>query len=293
MSDINVVNLTKKFGNTVAVDDISFEVQSGDFLGFIGPNGAGKTTTIKTILNLLRPSTGNIELLGTSNKQVSFLEDVGYVAGEASLYNNLTATDQIDYFASYYKNVDLKYLSKLKQMFSIAEHKKISELSLGNKKKIAIVCALMHKPKILFLDEASNSLDPLVQKTLFAELNRLNKQGTTVFFSSHNLEEVQTYCKNVIIIRDGKIIKSDTVENIVQSVGVSVRIKTSQKLNPGFFAKHNITYKETSGGVNTFIYKGDINELVYYTSKYKLEMLHISSVKLEDIFEQYFEEVKK
>lgn len=289
MSAISVKNLTKKYGNFVAVDNISFDVKKGDFFGFIGPNGAGKTTTIKSIIGLLRPNAGTIELLGESIAKNNFQQNLGLVPGEANLYGNLKVKDQINYFAQYYNNIDPAYLAKLKDMFEIRDHKKLSELSLGNKKKIAIVCALMNQPKLLVFDEVTNSLDPLMQKTLFDELARLNTKGATIFFSSHNLEEVQTYCKNVAIIRSGKIIEQDNVKKIVASMGLQVTLKTKTKIDQSFLTDHKIVHKPVGVGSITFIYKGDINELVSYVSKYKLESLRIADVKLEDIFGEYYE----
>lgn len=289
MNAISVKNLTKKYGSFVAVDDISFKVEKGDFFGFIGPNGAGKTTTIKSIIGLLRPNAGTIELLGENIVKNNFQQNLGLVPGEANLYGNLRVKDQINYFAQYYDGVDAVYLAKLKDMFEIKDHKKLSELSLGNKKKIAIVCALMNQPKLLVFDEVTNSLDPLMQKTLFDELARLNAKGTTIFFSSHNLEEVQTYCKNVAIIRSGKIIEQDNVKKIVASMGLQVTLKTKAKIDQAFLSRHKITHKPIGTGSITFIFKGDINELVGYVSKYKLESLRIADVKLEDTFGEYYE----
>jgi ABC-2 type transport system ATP-binding protein len=289
MSAISINKLTKKYGKKVAVDNIDLNIKSGDFFGFIGPNGAGKTTTIKTMLNLLNPYIGEIRLLGKDIKQNQFQAHVGYVPGEANLYENLKVKDQINYFGRFFDNLDEEYLNTLKEMFLIDEHQRISELSLGNKKKVSIVCALMNKPKLLVFDEVTNSLDPIMQRTLFNELLRLNKEGTTIFFSSHNLEEVQTYCKNIAIIREGKIIKHDNVQKILDANGVQVTIKTKQKLNPGFLKKHDVKHTEMGTGAITFRYKGDLDELIYYLSKYKLDSVRIADVKLEDIFDHYYE----
>lgn len=289
MNAISVKNLTKKYGPILAVDDISLDVAEADFFGFIGPNGAGKTTTIKTLLGLLRPNSGEIKIFGESIQKNNFQQHIGLVPGEANLYGNLKVGDQISYFARYYKDIDNKYLSRLKEMFELKLDKKISDLSLGNKKKIAIVCALMNKPKLLVFDEVSNSLDPLMQKVLFDELARLNNNGTTIFFSSHNLEEVQTFCKNVAIIRSGKIIETDNVKKIVASVGLQVTINTKHSIDQAFFVRHKIDCKKIGNGSMTFIYKGDINELVSLVSKYKLESLRIADVKLEDIFGEFYE----
>ncbi len=289
MITIRVKNLTKRYGNNIAVNNISFDVEKGDFFGFIGPNGAGKTTTIKAMLGLLKTNSGSIELLGDNINNNNFQAHIGLVPGEANLYGNLKVKDQIRYFAEYYNNVDPQYLDKLKDMFELKEDKRISSLSLGNKKKVAIVCALMNKPQLLIFDEVSNSLDPLMQKILFEELARLSKAGTTVFFSSHNLEEVQTYCKNLAIIRGGKIIKVDNVKKIIAGVGLQITLRTKQEIDKGYFAKHNINFKALGTNAATFIYKGDINELVKHVSKYNLESLRITDVKLEDIFGDYYE----
>ena len=289
MKAISINRLCKNYGKLAAVDNINLDISYGDFFGFIGPNGAGKTTTIKTMLNLLNPYTGHIKILGKDIKLNQFQKDIGYVPGEASLYDNLRVKEQINYFGRFFDKLDQDYVNELKTMFLIDDRKKISELSLGNKKKVAIVCALMNKPKLLIFDEVSNSLDPMMQKALFDELLRLNKLGTTIFFSSHNLEEVQTYCKNIAIIREGQIIKKDNVKKIIDSNGIQITIKTKQKLNPGFLQKHNIKHDDMDTGAITFAYKGDVDELIYYLSKYKLEYLRITDVKLENIFDEYYE----
>ena len=289
MNTISVKGLTKRYGSFVAVDNISFDVAEGDFFGFIGPNGAGKTTTIKSLLGLLKINSGSIKLFGEDIGLNEFQQQIGLVPGEANLYGNLKVKDQIEYFANYYNDIDREYLAKLNEMFEIREDKRISDLSLGNKKKVAIVCALMNRPKLLVFDEVSNSLDPLMQKVLFEELARLNKGGTTIFFSSHNLEEVQTYCKNVAIIRSGKIIETDNVKKIIASVGLQVSIKTKKPIDQAFFTRHKIVYKKVGSDLITFVYKGDINELVGLVAKYKLESLRIADVKLEDIFGEFYE----
>ncbi|MBA3679404.1 ABC transporter ATP-binding protein [Candidatus Saccharibacteria bacterium] len=288
MQAIKVVGLSKNYEKFVAVDNITFNVEQGDFFGFIGPNGAGKTTTIKSMLGLLQPNQGKVQLLGEDITKNTFQQDLGYIPGEANLYDNLKVGEQIRYFAHYYKSIDQGYLKQLKQTFEINENKKIGELSLGNKKKVAIICSLMNKPKLLVFDEVSNSLDPLMQKALFDELIRLNKKGVTIFYSSHNLEEVQTYCKNVAIIRSGKIIKIDSVEKIVASVGVQVTIKTKDMLDELFLAQHKVQPTVLASGAITFVYKGNINALIHSIAKHHLSSIRIADVKLENIFEEYY-----
>lgn len=293
MNAIKITNLTKRYGDITAIDNINLEIKEGDFFGFIGSNGAGKTTTIKTMLGLLKPASGTVELLGKNINENDFQEYIGLVPGEANLYDNLTVKEQLEYFAKYYTTIDESYVRKLKIMFGVKDDMRISELSLGNKKKVSIICSLMNKPKLLFLDEVSNSLDPLMQKMLFEELTRLNAAGTTIFFSSHNLEEVQEYCKNVAIIRKGKIVKVDNIEKITKSLGLEVTIKTKNNLNFDFLKKQHITIKKLSSGSISFIYKEDINDLVKYLAKYQLETLRIADVKLEEIFDEYYESKNK
>lgn len=285
---IVVKNLTKKYGKVVALDNISFEVSAGDFFGFIGPNGAGKTTTIKSILNLLNYS-GEIIVFNKENDDINLLNRIGYVPGEANLYENLKVRQQIEYFVRYYKKVDRQYLNNLLTIFKIDQNKKISDLSLGNKKKISIVLALMHQPKLLIFDEVSNGLDPLMQKVLFDELKRLNKLGVTIFFSSHNLEEVQSYCKNVAIIREGKIVAIDNMHEVLKKTGVEVTLKFKGHLNP-VWLKNNVTNLiEINKNSIKFIFKKDINLLLRFLSSINVTYFRINDVKLENIFSDYYE----
>ena len=291
MNAIKVKKLTKRYGKNIAVDNISFNVEEGDFYGFIGPNGAGKTTAIKTMLNLLRPTEGSVEILGNDISKKMFLGNVGYVPAEANLYEDLTVKNQINYFAKYYKNIGTDYISTLKKMFGVDDSKKIADLSLGNKKKVSIICALMCKPRLLIFDEVSSGLDPNMQKVLFDELKRLNSLGTTIFFSSHNLEEVQTYCQNVAIINKGKLVAKDNVQKLIARVGVRVSIKADHviKLSSAVnLQKHISDFCKLPDGTVKFNYLGDINELVHYASHLKLEYFRIEDTKLEDIFTKYY-----
>lgn len=285
---LSVKNLTKKYGKNLALNNISFEVYEGDFFGFIGPNGAGKTTTIKSILSLLKYD-GDIKVFNQTNQHSDLLNKIGYVPGEANLYENLKVKQQIEYFAKYYEKIDKDYLNTLIKIFKVDTNKKIGDLSLGNKKKVSIILALMHQPKLLIFDEASNGLDPLMQKALFDELIRLNNQGVTIFFSSHNLEEVQSYCKNVAIIREGKIVAIDNMQEILKKTGVEVTLEFKGHLNP-VWLKNNVTnlIKIGSNSIK-FIFKKDINLLLRYLSSVNVTRFRVTDIKLEDIFSNYYE----
>lgn len=287
MNAIVVQNVTKRYGSVVAVRDISFTVEQGDFFGFIGPNGAGKTTTIKSMLNLLQIDAGVIELLGANVTHNQFQSRIGYIPGEANLYDNLTVKEQISYFSRFYPTIDASYLEHLKTVFGVDDSKKIADLSLGNKKKVAIVCALMNKPELLIADEASNSLDPLMQKTLFTELNELTRQGTTIFFSSHNLEEVQHYCRNVAIIKEGKIVAVDNIRQVIEQVGVRVTLKTAADLE-GYMKKQKIRSKQLADGAIQFMYTGSVDALMKELARHAISFLRIDDITLEEIFEEHY-----
>lgn len=288
MKAIEVTNLTKRYGAAVAVDNISFSVNKGDFFGFIGPNGAGKTTTIKSLLGLLRINTGRVRVLGQEVPMKTPLDQIGYIPGEANLYENLTVNEQVAYFTRYYERVDSVYLQRLQEMFQLSGQKRIGDLSLGNKKKVAIVCALMIQPQLLLCDEASSGLDPLMQQVLFQELATLNGQGTTIFFSSHNLEEVQQYCRNVAIIKEGRLVAIDNMAEVAKKVGVRVTLRAGKAADLGWLNEEGIIYEPLGKTGASFIYRGEINQLVRRLGTLKLRSLRVADIKLEEIFADYY-----
>jgi ABC-2 type transport system ATP-binding protein len=184
MTVIEINNLTKAYGKKRGISNVNLRVNRGEIFGFIGPNGAGKSTTIKVLLNFIFPSSGEAKILGMD-----------------------CVTDK--------KNVDDTYMKELCKTFEVELTKNVSELSLGNKKKVAIVQALIHKPKLLILDEPTNGLDPLMQQKLFKTLLKIREEGTTIFLSSHNLTEVEEFCDRVAIIKEGKIIEVRSIEDLL------------------------------------------------------------------------------
>lgn len=289
---LEVQNLIKKYDKNLALNNISFKVQEGDFFGFIGPNGAGKTTTIKSILGLLKYD-GDIKIFNQTSQNSDLFNLIGYVPGEANLYENLKVRQQIEYFARYYEKIDRSYLKNLIKIFKVNLEKKIGDLSLGNKKKVSIILALMHQPKLLIFDEVSNGLDPLMQKVLFDELARLNKQGVTIFFSSHNLEEVQSYCKNVAIIREGKIVAIDNMQEILKKTGVEVILEFKGHLNPVWLKNNTNNLIKIDDNAVKFIFKKDINLLLRYLSSINVSYFRVTDIKLEDVFSEYYENGEK
>ena len=212
---IEIEKVTKAYGKYRGVDNISFFVEEGDIFAFLGPNGAGKSTTIRSMLGMLQYE-GSIRIMGLDarTQKTEILKKVGYMPSEAMFYPAMKVKDVIRFAADMHKKDCSEESARLCEKLQVNMDKKIQELSLGNRKKVSIVCAMQHTPKLLILDEPTSGLDPLMQETFFQLLQEANKKGTTCFLSSHVLSEVKKYCRNAAIIKEGHILKVDTVENL-------------------------------------------------------------------------------
>lgn len=273
MSDaIKIQNLTKTYGKHRGVQDISFAVEEGDIFGFLGPNGAGKSTTIRSMLGMIHYQAGEISLLGKNVKtsQKEILLQVGYMPSEAMFYSAMKVKDVIRFAADARKMNCEKEAEAICKRLEVDTEKRIEELSLGNRKKVSIVCAMQHKPKLLILDEPTSGLDPLMQEAFFDLILEYNRQGTTCFLSSHVLPEVKRYCKNAAVIRDGKIIASDTVENLSKSNARRVKLVQHGKLDE-------------------FVYTGNMNELILKLQGAEIEDLLIEEPSLDEVFMHFYE----
>ena len=211
---IQLEKLTKSYGEHRGIIDVDLDVEQGEVFGFLGPNGAGKTTTIRTALDLIRPTSGRARVFGidTSADPVAIHKRIGYIPGEFTLYDRLTGGQTLQYFANLRGGVDRAYQSSLIERFEIDPSRRFKELSKGNKQKIGLVIALQHRPELLILDEPTSGLDPLVQQSFYALVREAKAEGRTVFLSSHILSEVERTCDRVAIIRDGRLVKVDSVE---------------------------------------------------------------------------------
>lgn len=291
MKVIETNKLTKSYGSNKAIDELKLDVEQGDFFGFIGPNGAGKSTTIRTLLGLIKADSGNAKVLGfdivTDKKKI--LAQTGYLPSEINFYNKMKVEDVIKYSASLRRTDCMKKARDLSERLALDLSKNVDELSLGNRKKVGIICAVMHSPKLLILDEPTSGLDPLMQREFFNILNEENKNGSTIFFSSHILSEVQTNCKSAAFIKNGKIIMSDKVENIEQTgtkkISVLGDVNVEQIKNiPGVSAM-----EEAEGGYKTFFYNGDLNQILNVLNVVKIKDITITEPSLEEIFMNYYE----
>jgi ABC-type multidrug transport system ATPase subunit len=211
---IQTEKLTKYYGSHLGIADVDLEIAEGEVFGFLGPNGAGKTTTIRTVLDLIRPTSGRALVFGIESTAdpVAIHRRIGYIPGEFTLYDRLTGGQTIEYFANLRGGVDRAYQKALIDRFEIDTRRRFREYSKGNKQKIGLVLALQHRPELLILDEPTSGLDPLVQQSFYALVHEAKAEGRTTFLSSHILSEVERTADRVAIIRDGRIAKVDRVE---------------------------------------------------------------------------------
>ncbi len=213
---IETEHLTKFYGAQRGIEELDLAVNEGEVFGFLGPNGAGKTTTIRLLLDLIRPTRGRATIFGldATRDAVAIHRRVGYVPGEFTLYDRLTGGQTLEYFANLRGGVDRAYQRSLIERFELDPSRRYSQYSKGNKQKVGVIIALQHRPELLILDEPTSGLDPLVQQTFFATLRDTVRDGATVFLSSHILSEVEKSCDRVAIIREGRLVKLDTVEGL-------------------------------------------------------------------------------
>ncbi len=274
------------------VTDISLRVPQGAVFGFLGPNGAGKTTTISMLVNLTHPSRGMIKIFGKDNEQYGLKNRarIGYLAGDMALDKGLSGWQQLEYFGNLRGSFDAAYVRELAARLDCTLHNKIKNLSRGNRQKIGLIAALMHRPELLILDEPTSGLDPLIQ----AEFNKIilehQKEGKTTFISSHVLSEVQELCDELAIIREGKIAAHTTLKEIVASAPRIVRLSTDGSYHPaqlvaGLKGVTNLVRHDHSV---SFGFTGDVNELLGCLTKRKLRTVVIQNAELEDIFMGFY-----
>lgn len=289
MSNIlEIKNLTKSYGKSRGVIDVNLGIEKGTIYGFIGPNGAGKSTTIKCIMNLINKNSGEVFVDGKLflKKNNELKNKIGYLPSEIHLYDELKVKEMIKYSESFYKKDCSKRVSELVDKLDIDTNKKIEELSLGNLKKVGIVLALMHEPEIVIMDEATSGLDPLMQEAFYEILIEEKKKGTTIFFSSHILSEIKRICDKVAIIKDGKIINVDDMNNFEDSD--ALRIKITSDYNEDILKELGLPEDSIKKGVLEFVYKEDINNLMKILSKYNIKKLLIEELDIEEIFIHYY-----
>jgi len=288
---IEIDSLTKYYGKSRGIIDISFEVKKGEIFGFIGPNGAGKSTTIRTLLSLIYPTSGSAKIFGKDciKNGREIRKYIGYLPSEVFYYDNMKVIDLLKYSASFYKNVDRNRIYKLADIMNLDINKKIDDLSYGNKKKVGIVQGLLHSPKLIILDEPTSGLDPLMQQKFFDLIKEENKNGATVLFSSHILSEVQKMCTRVGIIKDGRMIKVDDLHNLQDTTYKKFKIETINIELSDYFNIEGVTNPMYAEKTFTFLFNGDINQIIRKISDLNIKNILIEEPDLEEIFMHYYE----
>lgn len=288
MEAIKIENLTKYYGKARGVEQISLSVAEGEFFGFIGPNGAGKSTTIRTLLGLIGPTSGTASVLGLDivKGREQILAQVGYLPSEAVFYSGMRVKDVLKLSANMRKKNCREAGEELCRRLQLDTTRKVEDLSFGNRKKVAIVCALQHDPGLLILDEPTSGLDPLMQKEFFEILRERNEKGTTVFLSSHILSEIQRNCTRAAIIRAGRIIACDSVDALSKTSARRVVIHGSVVLD----GLEGIRDREDSGETISFLYNGEMDCLLKVLAAGHIADLSVSEPDLEEIFMHYYEE---
>lgn len=287
MKAIQTTNLTKYYGKARGIIDLSLSVEQGEFFGFIGPNGAGKSTTIRTLLGLIAPTSGEARIFEKDivKDHISVLEQIGYLPSEAVFYPGMRVKDVLKLSADLRKKDCAEEAKKLCDRLQLDSSRKVDELSFGNRKKVGIVCALQSNPDLLILDEPTSGLDPLMQREFFEILKERNRRGTTVFLSSHVLSEIQRNCTRAAIIREGRLIACDSVEQLSQSNAKRISVHGKVDLS----GLDGIRDKKEGEDSVSFLYTGDINKLLRILSAGQLSDISISEPDLEEIFLHYYE----
>lgn len=287
MGIIETKKLTKYYGKSRGITELDLSVGEGEFFGFIGPNGAGKSTTIRTLLGLIYPTSGEAKIFGKDivRNRTEILADIGYMPSEATFYNGMKVREVISLSAKMRKKDCSAEADRLCGRLSLDREKRVEELSLGNRKKVSVVCALQHNPKLCILDEPTSGLDPLMQKEFFDILRERHSNGTTIFLSSHVLSEIQKNCARAAIIKEGKIIALDSVENLSKTSARRVVLHGVNKVPESLAVK---SVEESTDSVS-FLYSGNIKDLLGTVNKLPVYDMTITEPELEEIFMHFYE----
>lgn len=294
MSQTHVIeteNLTKYYGKSRGIVDVDLHLSEGEIFGFIGPNGAGKTTTIRLLLNFIFPTKGRASIFGMDavRQTKEIKQQIGYLPGEAAYYGELRVRDLLDYSSRFYRKDCAKRGRELAGILELELDRRIETLSLGNRKKIGVVQALMHEPKLLILDEPTSGLDPLMQKRFYEILLDENRKGATVFLSSHVLSEVQKLCNRVAILKEGRVLRIEEVETLRgrQLMKVQVTFEDQSAALPD--GVQGIVNPERDNDTLRFMFSGDVDSLIKSLAQVKIADLHLEEPTLEEIFMHYYE----
>ncbi len=292
MNIIETQNLTKFYGKSKGIENVTLSVKQGEIFGFIGPNGAGKSTTIRTMMGLIFPTSGTAKIFGLdcTKEGPKIRQDVGYLPSEVFYYDKMKVLDLLKYTEGFYEKDCTKRMYELADIMELDLKKRIEDLSYGNKKKVGIVQGLLHSPKLIVLDEPTSGLDPLMQKKFFDIIEGENKNGATVFFSSHILAEVQSLCNRVAIIKDGGIVKIDDIKSLREDNYKKITLRGSDISEAKYLIDgvSNVVSEVNGNHEIKFFYKADINQMTRIIGADILKDVLIEEPTLEEIFMHYY-----
>jgi len=289
---IEISDLSKFYGKSRGIEHIDLKINEGEIFGFIGPNGAGKSTTIRILMNLIFPTGGSAMIMGMDviSQTKKIKQKVGYIPSDANAWSSMDADEFLNYCARFYgiRNGNSR-IAELSDLLELDRKRKISDLSMGNRKKVSIIQSLIHSPVLLIMDEPTTGLDPLMKSLFFNLLRSENGKGMTIFFSSHTLSEVQMFCKRVAIIKEGRIIKTEEIDTLRKKQLKKIFIESGEKITTSDL---NISGTQDlhigPGNIVTFMYSGDIRELISFLSGKKINNLMIEEPSLDEIFMHYY-----
>ena len=291
MYAIETEGLTKYYGEDRGIIDVNLKINEGEIFGFIGPNGSGKTTTIRLFLSLLFPTSGSGKIFNydIAKDGPRIKKIVGFIPTEVHYYESMTVKELIEYSARFYK-ISLDHrCDQLVDALDLDLSRKIVELSMGNKKKVAVVQSLIHKPRLLILDEPTSGLDPLIQNHLFDILNEQNEKGTTIFFSSHVLSDVEKFCHRVAFIKDGRIIIENDINSLKEKLLSRIAFRLKEGTDDITLQTPGVILLEKNKNGASFLYQGEIPILLKELSELPVEKITITEPDLEEVFMNYYE----
>lgn len=293
MSTIEISNLTKQYGDILANDDVTFDVEEGEIFGYLGPNGAGKTTTIRLLLGLIKPTSGTAEVLGADIRDRRALTDVkaniGYLPDTLGFEERLTGTEMLDHFA---RMRGAQRREELLELFRPPLDRTVEEYSSGNRRMLGIVQAFMHDPDLVIMDEPTSGLDPLKQDRLHQFLEEERDDGTTMFFSSHILSEVQRIADRVGIIRNGEIVALEDIDTLLKRSGKHVRVHLDSPIDEAQFVTDDMIDVDIVDAGIQFTYTGEVKPLLEHLVQFDVQDVDIGDPQLDDIFKHYYGENK-
>lgn len=286
MKAIETKGLTKYYGKARGIENVDLSVEEGEIFGFIGPNGAGKSTTIRTLLGLIKKSGGSASVLGMDieKDKEKILREVGYLPSEAAFYGGMRASEVLEFSAKLRKKDCREEAKRLASRLELDLSRKVGELSLGNRKKVGLVAAMQHRPRLYILDEPTSGLDPLIQREFFSIISERNAEGATVFLSSHVLSEIGRHCGRAGILREGRLIAQESVDKLAGSGVKRVILHGASEL-PRLEGMRDIKMGDP---VSSFLYSGRADELVRALAGIPFEDITLTDPDIEDVFMHYY-----